>query len=220
MPLLGNGIFLAWHDLAGDYSVYDDWHSREHMPERLAIPGFVRGRRYVATGDGPHYFVVYETDDVGVLKSDAYLERLNNPTEATRAIMPAFRNMNRTLARIVASFGTGVGGLMSSLQLSGSASLPDGLQRRLSDALRSQALSNGIVGAHLVQGDRATTSGQTKETALRGGPDAAAEWVVLLEGYESDLLRRGEESLLSILSGALDVSHRFTHRLAHIISAR
>jgi len=37
-----------WCDVAPEVKdEYDDWHVHEHMPERLAIPGFQRGSRWV-----------------------------------------------------------------------------------------------------------------------------------------------------------------------------
>ena len=37
-----------WHDIAAEGEPeYNLWHTREHMPERLGIPGFDVGRRYV-----------------------------------------------------------------------------------------------------------------------------------------------------------------------------
>jgi hypothetical protein len=47
---------------------YNDWYSNTHIPEILAIPGFVGARRYkLAGGDGsPSYLAVYEieADDI------------------------------------------------------------------------------------------------------------------------------------------------------------
>lgn len=47
---------------------YNDWYSGTHIPEILAIPGFVGARRYKLTGgDGtPSYLAIYEieADDV------------------------------------------------------------------------------------------------------------------------------------------------------------
>ncbi len=46
--LLGAGVVLVWNDITeqGREQFYD-WHDKEHIPERLAIPGFRRGRRYI-----------------------------------------------------------------------------------------------------------------------------------------------------------------------------
>ena len=42
---------------------HDDWHTHEHLPERLSIPGFLRGTRWVAVRGSPRYTVLYEVDD-------------------------------------------------------------------------------------------------------------------------------------------------------------
>ena len=56
MALLGLGVFVAWHGITAGREVdYERWHSHEHMLERVGIPGFLRGRRYVTTADSPRY---------------------------------------------------------------------------------------------------------------------------------------------------------------------
>ena len=59
---------------------HDDWHTHEHLPERLSIPGFLRGTRWSATSSGPAYCVLYEVEQLATLASEAYLARLNAPT--------------------------------------------------------------------------------------------------------------------------------------------
>jgi len=42
MALLGNAAMLLSFDVAPDaIDEHDDWHTHEHLPERLSIPGFV-----------------------------------------------------------------------------------------------------------------------------------------------------------------------------------
>ena len=85
MALLGNAAMLLSFDVAPDaIDEHDDWHTHEHLPERLSIPGFVRGTRWVAPEGQPRYFVMYEVEELATLASAAYLERLNNPTPWTR----------------------------------------------------------------------------------------------------------------------------------------
>ena len=49
MSLAGTGAVAIWHDIAPEgRAEFYAWHGRQHMPERAAIPGFIRGRRYVA----------------------------------------------------------------------------------------------------------------------------------------------------------------------------
>ena len=42
---------------------YNEWHSKEHMPERISLPGFLRGLRAVGihgTDLNHKYFMMYE----------------------------------------------------------------------------------------------------------------------------------------------------------------
>jgi hypothetical protein len=56
---------------------FNAWYDEEHLPERLAIPGFRSARRWVSDGS---YLATYELDSLGVLQSAAYLARYQNPT--------------------------------------------------------------------------------------------------------------------------------------------
>ena len=59
--MLGKAAVAMWWDVAPEMKAeWEDWHSHEHMPERLAIPGFLRGTRWIALSGEPSYFVLYE----------------------------------------------------------------------------------------------------------------------------------------------------------------
>jgi hypothetical protein len=65
---------------------FNAWYEDEHLPERLAIPGFRSARRWVAEGrpgEGK-YLATYELDSPGVLRSPEYLARFENPTPWSR----------------------------------------------------------------------------------------------------------------------------------------
>ena len=83
MSLAGMGVVALWHDLVPDAKEeFYEWHSRERMPERVGIPGFRRGRRYVAVNGAPEFFVLYEADSPEVLGGIDFLNRLNAPSSA------------------------------------------------------------------------------------------------------------------------------------------
>jgi hypothetical protein len=108
MGSLNAGILAIWNDCRpGGEADYEAWYRGEHLRERVAIPGFQFGRRYVATDAGsPKYFTYYETTGPGVLRSPAYTERGANPTPMTQHIMAnVFANMNRTICVREASDG-------------------------------------------------------------------------------------------------------------------
>ena len=117
MSLAGQGAVAIWHDIAPDgRAEFYAWHGREHMPERLGIPGFIRGRRYVALEGSPEYFNLYETDSPLTVTGPDYLARLNNPTPWTVATVAHFRGVARSLCRVAASFGEGQGGLVATFR--------------------------------------------------------------------------------------------------------
>src|SRR5688500_9222934 len=97
MTLRGVAFLAMWHDVApAGEREYNDWHTREHMPERVGIPGFLVGRRYVDwTLDTYRYFTIYEGETLATFNSQPYLARLNAPTPWTNRMQPYFRNMIR-----------------------------------------------------------------------------------------------------------------------------
>jgi len=96
---MNSGILALWNDCADGFETeYEDWYQGEHLPERLAIPGFMRGRRFQSIAGDPTYFTYYETTSAQILNSEDYIQRLNNPSEMTRHVMAnVFTNMNRTI---------------------------------------------------------------------------------------------------------------------------
>src|SRR4051812_25368329 len=110
MPLLGKAAMLLSFDVVQEaIPEHDDWHTHEHLPERLSIPGFLRGTRWVALQGQPRYVVLYEVAALETLTSPAYLERLNHPTPWTTKLMPRYRGMTRGLCSVAASAGAGFG---------------------------------------------------------------------------------------------------------------
>jgi len=95
------GILAIWNDVkSGREADFETWFQSEHLAERLAVPGFQFGRRHEAISGAPRFFVFYVTDGPEVLTSQAYRERLDNPTPMTRTVMSeVFMNMNRTVCR-------------------------------------------------------------------------------------------------------------------------
>src|SRR5206468_1210578 len=110
MPLLGSAAMLLSFDVEPEaIAEHDDWHTHEHLPERLSIPGFLRGTRWVAVRGQPRYVVLYEVRELATLTSAAYLARLNDPSAWTSKMMPHYRQMTRGLCNVVGSFGAGAG---------------------------------------------------------------------------------------------------------------
>ena len=51
------GILAVWSDVdAAGEDDYNAWYDREHLFERLEVPGFHRGRHYLTVSGAPRYF--------------------------------------------------------------------------------------------------------------------------------------------------------------------
>ncbi len=224
MGLLGAGAMVFWYDVT-DPAEHDAWHSHEHLPERLSVPGFIRGRRGVAVSGTPGYFVMYEVEDLATLASGPYLDRVNHPTPWSQRIMPSFRNMNRTLCRVTATFGSGVGTHLLTIRLAPVTDSAEALGDWLAaDALPGLVRQPGIVGAHFLEGDEAASRVETEEKRLRESADETAGRVVLVDGYDAGAVRAVSEGVLSeaslIAHGARNGAASVTYHLIHIVSDR
>jgi hypothetical protein len=218
MALLGTGVLAIWNGIAASAEdEFVDWHVREHIPERVGLPGFLRGRRYVAVDGFPKYFNFYETAGPGVLSSDAYQARLNAPTEWTRRVVTHFTDTSRTACEVAASFGRGEGALIDTIRLSASND-PTTFKAAVAEKiLRPVAGEPGIVGAYLLQGQKAASQGDTAEKKLRGQPDQVVDWVVLIEAVEPASIEAIRRSAASndafIRQGAKPAIERGLYRL-------
>lgn len=199
MAMPGKGCFVGWYDVApGRGADHDHWHSHEHMIERVAIPGFLHGARYRALDDSKRTCVIYRTETLATLTSPDYLARLNDPTPWTQQGVGLIRDMNRTLARVVATAGAGLGGYLLTAEFSPAADKADALERWLVDeTLAALATRAGLNGAHLLRGDDESSNVQTQEKSIRGTPDAVSDWIMLIEGYDREVV----ECALAELNG-------------------
>jgi hypothetical protein len=198
----GKAAVAIWCDVALEVrEEFDDWHAHEHMPERLAIPGFLRGTRWVAADGGSGYFMLYETESEATLTGAAYLERLNNPTPWSRKMMPHHRNMVRGLCRAEASFGAALGQVLLTVRFSGNP--------EVARELAAMPSRKGLVAAHLLR-NIAHPPAQTAEQKLRGG-DAAPDWIALVSGYSAEAVAVASKELNGVAG---------IYRLAYILAAR
>lgn len=77
---------------------FNRWYDEEHVPERLAMPGFISGRRFKAVEGGPKYLALYELESPEALQSEVYLRFVSSDrTEWTRRMQQEFRNFTRNV---------------------------------------------------------------------------------------------------------------------------
>jgi hypothetical protein len=78
------------------------WYNEEHLPQRLAVPGFIQAARYEAgpavysaslampETPPPKHLAVYEMERPEVLESEPYQRLIANPSEWTQRIRSTF----------------------------------------------------------------------------------------------------------------------------------
>ena len=184
MSLTGS-VMLIHCDFDGDPAEHDDWHTHEHLHERLSIPGFRRGTRWARAAGSPRYMMVYEVDGLDVAGSQAYLARLNDPSKWTASIMPRVLRMKRGFCNVKAGAGYGLGGFALSIPLSLSPGSEAQVLDPLTQRLPALASARGVASVHLLEpGPRPP---MTKEQSLRG-QDTGLGWVLLATGYDAGAL--------------------------------
>ncbi|WP_206047370.1 DUF4286 family protein [Noviherbaspirillum denitrificans] len=173
--------------VATEEQEFNHWYQREHMRERLQVPGFRSARRYRCVDDGPRYMAVYECDSVEVLQSPAYRHRLTHPTDWTRKIMPSFRNMLRSACRETWNIGDVTGGAALVIKCKPDTGKAEPARRFIHHVLAGHlSASSSTTRVALWEGDDGITGPATSESALRAGADDRAEWVIFVESLDVD----------------------------------
>ena len=226
-----HGHLLIWG--AVDPSVVNTshlnhWWTYEHLPERLSIPGFLKAKRYVSTStldSLPSYLVWYETSTLSVLASDAYLEKLNNPTDGTKRWVPVLARLEREACRVVkivvadgvadvvSKGGRYDGGTLGHVVFTppsedeGKSRVMELLERECSS---DKLAERGIVSMQLLEGDKNVTgvgSGSKSYEEVefsKTKEDEEGKWMVVVEFAEADSGqngRRSEELVQGLVDG-------------------
>ena len=189
-----SAVLAVWNDVDADNEAeFNEWYVRQHVPERVGVAGFRNGRRHIAL-DGqaepcPRNFTFYEVDDLSVLTSAPYRERLDNPTEWTTRTMPWFANMSRTACRVISRAGHGHGGVAGTLQLKvEDAAQPEFGQWLATDVLPRLVEIPGLTSAQHWGGDLDSTKVASTESGLRRGVDDSVSTAVVLSATTEQVL--------------------------------
>jgi hypothetical protein len=78
---------------------FNDWYDTEHVPQRLALPGFVSGSRWVCIDGWPRWMALYDLASDAAVQSDAYLRVSGaQSTPWSRRILPRTVGKSRVTA--------------------------------------------------------------------------------------------------------------------------
>jgi hypothetical protein len=85
-------------------AAFNAWYDREHIPLRMAAPGFRSAQRY-RDGQTLNYLAVYEMDDPGALATREYGRIKNQPSDTTRTMLGSVSGFTRYIGRSIGSHG-------------------------------------------------------------------------------------------------------------------
>ena len=223
MALRGRAFLSLWSGILQGYErELDRWHTTEHMPERLGVPGFLRGRRYLASRSSEHpLFILYEAAHIETFRSPGLLARLNDPTEWSKKVQPGLVNFLRIPCHNLISLGDGVGGALLTIRISRAPGARGDGGPALAGAAASLAELHGVTAVHIGRHVNDAGSAETAETRLRPLPRAPrADLVVLVEGIGVSELEAVTPDVVSIATAASSGScETGVYRLAYLLEA-
>lgn len=215
----GDNAFLAlWNDVEQSRDTdYNRWHTEEHVPERVSIPGILAGRRYVADRAAAHrYFTLYDLDGLATLATGPYLAVAEQPTDWSRAMRPDLRNFLRQPCRTLAQIGGGVAAHAATLRFVASTTF--GRHERMAQSLMSAVRRQGTVAARLGLVDDTATFpiANMTQPSIAGDGD---RFVLFVDGVEASVLSETVASASAWLeteTGAVGLVSQI-YRLAYVV---
>jgi len=186
---LPHGQLCVWTDIdAAHEADFNAWYDREHMQERVAIPGFTHARRFRATDRGPRkYLALYVTDALDVFRGDAYRRAFTQQTAWSLANFERMTGTQRRVGELTIEAGDGEGAHLALFVLPPDRIDVPQLRERFDDVLHEP----GIHAARLFRTAPDLSAPIGADAAARPAADA----LVLIEGSDAATTRRVAASL-------------------------
>lgn len=117
--LKGTAVLAIWNDIRPETEdEFNRWHTREHLPERIATPGILTGRRYANyEAESFRYYTMYEAATFDVFASEGYFATANSPSAWSPKVQKDFYNFARQACHTVMTRGRGIGGAMATARI-------------------------------------------------------------------------------------------------------
>jgi hypothetical protein len=167
-----------------DEAEFNSWYDREHMRERVEVPGFISAQRYVSDGSSRwKYLALYETEALATFTSPVYRQALANQSAWSKQILGRFRDPQRSVGERTCRIGYGIGGTVNLARIRPRPGSADALRRSLSvTVLPSLAARAGVVEASLIECDPVLSRPVAEYP--KGGLDVIRpdDWFVLVGG--------------------------------------
>lgn len=193
-PARPGAQLCVWTDIDPAHDAdFNRWYDREHMPERMAIPGFRRARRFNAIGACRRpYLALYDTDGIEVFRSAVYQQAFRQQTEWSLRNFARMRDAQRRVGELVVEAGRTEGGALALCVFDDAAGLLAGLSPQLPDALAQ----DGVLRVAVLRTD-VTLSAPLSSTAPPARPDA----LLMLEASDADTALAAASALVAGTAG-------------------
>jgi len=180
------GLLCIWTDVDPTHEVdFNRWYDREHMQERVAIPGFQSARRFAAIGDCPRpYLALYYTDTLDVFRSKPYAHAFANQTPWSLENFKRMRGTQRRVGALTLEAGEGEGGALAAFVLPAAKLAEAGVLPLLMKRVSGATQEDAIVRATVLQTDARLSTPVTADAA-----PAPADALVMIEATGADAAR-------------------------------
>jgi hypothetical protein len=139
---------LVWTDIDPAHEAdFNKWYDREHMDERVAIPGFAFARRFLRIGPGRKYLALYRTESLAVFDSAPYRRAFDNQTQWSLDNFKRMRDAVRCVGTVAQEAGAGSGGVLGIVELSADRAADAGAQ------LEQAVSQDGMISGYLLVPD-------------------------------------------------------------------
>jgi len=116
------GILFVWTNVDPAHERdFNRWYDREHVEERVRIPGFVSGTRYQSKQGPRKYLGLYRTSSLDAFQTPAYHQAFQHQTPWSLANLARMQDPMRRVCTIDAETGVGTGAWLALLRLGSSA---------------------------------------------------------------------------------------------------
>ena len=99
-------LMTAWTHVAPEHEAeFNAWYDAEHLPEIVALPGFLSARRYACEGAVPKYLAWYDAADETVEPGPHLKKYLADSAPSMKHIAPNLQNRERMNFRLMRDVG-------------------------------------------------------------------------------------------------------------------
>jgi heme-degrading monooxygenase HmoA len=163
-----NGLLFVASDVdAADEADFNRWYDKEHVEERVRIPGFLSGARYLSLEGGRKYLGLYRTESLEVFRSAGYRAAFERQTPWSVANLDRMRQPMRRVCAVRAVTGFGSGSHLAVLPLPAQDAGAEALAARAAEAGRGLAQQPGFVQSYLLVPDTTLSTPLPRESALQ-----------------------------------------------------